>query len=275
MIEQIQSFGPQQHLQGIYTAPEEDCKKPCFLIINAGAVHKSGPFNLHVHLAKFLADLGYASFRFDLSGQGDSTRIASPSSRTEQITKDMLAALDCLENQFNHCSVISFGLCTGAENAHKIAVKDDRVKGLVWIDGYGYLSPKFNRVKFLKKLSQPFNLIKALIKRLTKTKAMSSESSDNQANNVDDYVWRLPEKSQYKADMEVLHQREAKCLYVYSGGVQSYYNYQGQMKDAFPGEFFTQIFEEVYFPKADHTFFMLNDKHSLFDAIKNWLSRHY
>lgn len=272
MHEKIHCFGQYQNLHGIYTPASKQKTGPCVLIINAGAVHKVGPFDLHVKLARHLSDQGVSSFRFDLSGQGDSLKVASPLSREAQILEDMRQALDFLEQEYEHPAFVSFGLCTGAENAHKLSVADERIKGVIWIDGYGYLTSKFKRVKILKKLSNPFAIIKAIFNRLSAKKTSQYQPPAQQdADVMDNFAWKLPDKAHYIEDMNTLHSRATRCLYIYSGGVQPYYNYLGQMKESLAGQPFVQLIEEAFFPKASHTFFILDDRNALFSRISKWL----
>ena len=77
------------------------------MIINPGSVHKAGPFGLHVDLARNFADKGYPCFRFDLSGQGESAKLPSESSRNQQILDDMEDALDFLEQQHQQTNIIA------------------------------------------------------------------------------------------------------------------------------------------------------------------------
>ena len=75
MKEQVCQFGPGDNLLGILTTPDEDKKvdgAPIAIILNAGIVHRIGPFRLHVDLARKLANLGFTTLRLDLSGLGDS-----------------------------------------------------------------------------------------------------------------------------------------------------------------------------------------------------------
>ncbi len=75
MRETICNFGPKNSLFGILTTPDENVRvagAPIALILNAGIVHRIGPFRLHVDIARRLASKGYSTLRLDLSGLGDS-----------------------------------------------------------------------------------------------------------------------------------------------------------------------------------------------------------
>ncbi|MFT7185566.1 MAG: dienelactone hydrolase [Pseudohongiellaceae bacterium] len=276
MQEYIQRFGKHKNLYGILTQPNNTNNKPCIMIINAGSVHKAGPFGLHVDLARYFANKGYTCFRFDLSGQGESAKLPTELTRSQQIVEDMEGALDCLEQQHQQTDVIAFGLCTGAENAHKIAVQDKRIKGVIWLDGYAYITPKFHRTRLISKLLKPTTLVKSIYKRLF-VKVTTTKPQNNVAlsSDEDSFVWKLPEINSYRHDMSILAANNTQCLYIYSGGAHAYYNHQGQLVDAFANETFTSQIEEVFFPKASHTFFVLTDKQVLMACIENWLFKRF
>lgn len=57
MTEQALRFGPEKKLIGILNCPERFEKDfPTALILNAGIVHRVGPFRIHVDLARALAN---------------------------------------------------------------------------------------------------------------------------------------------------------------------------------------------------------------------------
>ena len=75
MQETVIQFGPDKGLLGILTTPADSVRvdgAPIAVIINAGIVHRIGPFGLHVKMARQLAEAGYSTLRLDLSGLGDS-----------------------------------------------------------------------------------------------------------------------------------------------------------------------------------------------------------
>ena len=64
-------FGEKQNLVGILSEPDnqrESNDKPLVLILNSGLVHRPGPLRVNKEFSLYLAEQGFASFRFDLSG---------------------------------------------------------------------------------------------------------------------------------------------------------------------------------------------------------------
>ena len=59
---------------GILTQPEAAQHSVCVLMLNAGMLHRVGPYRLYVNLAKQLAHRGFYSSRIDQNGKGDTPR---------------------------------------------------------------------------------------------------------------------------------------------------------------------------------------------------------
>ena len=96
MDETTENFGNQNHLCGTLCTPKEISFKlgtPCIVMLNSGLVYQAGPNRLHVDLAREIAELGFYSFRFDLSGIGDSGRSRNNITYEEQIHVDIGDAL--------------------------------------------------------------------------------------------------------------------------------------------------------------------------------------
>jgi dienelactone hydrolase len=141
MRERVITFGDNGNLVGILAEPNGADKKsdvPCVLILNAGILHHVGPFRLHVIAARRFAEQGYASLRFDIAGIGDSLSIGGKGYDEERVILDIQSAMDAMCRKKSITDFILMGLCTGAANAHRVAIVDDRIKGGVFLDGYAY-----------------------------------------------------------------------------------------------------------------------------------------
>ncbi|MEM9411005.1 MAG: alpha/beta hydrolase, partial [Planctomycetota bacterium] len=58
MNESVCQFGPKNNLMGILTTPDESRQvegAPIAIVLNAGIIHRVGPFRMHVDLARQLA----------------------------------------------------------------------------------------------------------------------------------------------------------------------------------------------------------------------------
>jgi len=87
------------------------------IIPNAGGGHHVGPCNLHVSLARALADAGIASFRFDLRNLGDSVTGMPPTvdqPYPREAWQDMSNVLEELHARYGFSRFSVAGLCSGA-----------------------------------------------------------------------------------------------------------------------------------------------------------------
>ena len=75
-VERVYHFGPSDSLLGVVTLPpgdrlEASTRRPFVIILNAGLVHRVGPFRMTVELARQLAKRGLRVMRIDQAGLGD------------------------------------------------------------------------------------------------------------------------------------------------------------------------------------------------------------
>ena len=133
-------FGEDSQLFGILSRPTSATNYPAIMLFNAGAVHHVGPNRLYVTLARNLSALGFACFRFDLEGIGDSVlksrmiRENHPYPDTALVNAQ--AALSHLKKQFGYSHFIGLGLCSGAHTAFHFGLtfESDSLVGLILIN---------------------------------------------------------------------------------------------------------------------------------------------
>lgn len=274
MQEQIIQFGPERRLIGITTAPGSSAPtsgKPAVLLLNAGLVHRIGPYRMHVALARRLAASGYPVLRFDLSGIGDSAGYATSLDYRQRTVEEIRAAMDALQQRHAVSGYIAVGLCSGAMNAHIIATEDERIRGAVLLDAYGYPTLRFlcrryagTYLKFL----DPRALAGLIAKRLQRKRGQEPGEE-----GID--YWEFPSRAQAQADLEKLVARDLRLLYIYTGGIKSYYNYGDQFRDNFKAVDFRDCLDLDYMEEVDHTFTLLRDRERLFTRIDDWLRTHF
>src|SRR5689334_1567155 len=115
MTEQVYCFGPDEDLVGVLTEPKVDQYRtdaPVLLWMNAGVLHSVGPFGWYVTLARRFADQGIASFRFDISGVGDSPPRTDGQSKIETGVADATAAMDFLARERGVRRFVLVGVCS-------------------------------------------------------------------------------------------------------------------------------------------------------------------
>ncbi|HYG84929.1 MAG TPA: alpha/beta fold hydrolase [Azospirillum sp.] len=138
-VETAVLFGPEQALFGMLCEPKTTTPgsgRPAVLLLNSGATHHVGSGGMSVYLARRLAAHGFASFRMDITGIGDS---GSHADRRDNLLycrdacADTRAALDWLAARgLGRC--VAVGLCAGATLALHTTLEDERVVGQVLVN---------------------------------------------------------------------------------------------------------------------------------------------
>jgi pimeloyl-ACP methyl ester carboxylesterase len=276
MKESVISFGESVPIFGVLTEPaaeEVNENYPTVVLVNAGLLGRIGPFRLHVIIARRLAKLGLKTVRLDLSGIGESGRHRDNRPRLDQHLSDIREALDYLENQEAGQKFVIMGICTGADNAHRAMLDDERVVGAVCVDGYAYPTRKYYVNYYLAKamsLRSWVNLIKRVLRR------SENRSRSEYATSQDDelrYRWSLPPKDKTNADFQDFIGRGVKLLCVYTSSWP--YNYTGQLADAFSSVEFGDTISAVYLPNATHTFKVEEDRNALIEAFIPWVTSNW
>jgi pimeloyl-ACP methyl ester carboxylesterase len=121
----------------LHRANEARADLPAIILLNAGTVHRMGPHRLYVRMAREWARLGFHVFRVDISGIGDSP---AETGTTENVCYpprhlvDVASAMDFLRTRLPIERFILAGLCSGADNAFQVALRDERVVGAVMMN---------------------------------------------------------------------------------------------------------------------------------------------
>lgn len=278
MRERAVTFGSEMNLVGVLTEPDVSTRlkdTPCVLMLNAGILHHVGPFRLHVDMARYLAEQGYMSFRLDLNGIGDSLSVKGADYNEDSIIDDVRMAIDELESKKEITDFVIMGLCTGAANAHKVAVVDERVKSAAFMGGYAYPTWRFYMRRYLPAMMDPVR-VKNLLLRIVR-RVISKSTTDGQSFEMpEDFGWwKLPAKNEVHGDLVKLVDRGVDLLYIYSGDESEVYNYQDQFQQAFSSIDFNGKLKVIINEEADHTYIMAEDRDRLISQISSWLNNCY
>lgn len=277
MLEQAYTFGNSAQLVGIYTNANRNTQQkqlPTVLLLNSGLLHRPGPFRLHVDLARKLADLGFPVFRFDISGIGDSEKHHGKHPREEQVLSDIKEAMDAIASRKGALQFVAMGLCTGADNAHKILVQDKRVIGAVFLDGYCYPTFGFYLRKYGVKLLSPGLYLRNIKRSIRQPKANRDNRNVPKDNREENYFWKLPDKNKTETELTALVSRGVHLLYIYTGA-NNFVNYQGQLADSMKSINFNQHLQEAYLEEAEHTYPIIADRKRMMSIIYDWMLQHY
>jgi pimeloyl-ACP methyl ester carboxylesterase len=129
-------FGTNQRFFGVLCQPVEPRRGPVFIFLNTGYCHHAGWARIYVRAARYLAERGIATFRFDMANIGESPPAAS---RTEQVLYtdtqfgDTDAAVDYLKSR-GLGPLVLVGRCSGAYVGFHTAAANDSVDGVMLIN---------------------------------------------------------------------------------------------------------------------------------------------
>jgi len=222
-----------------------------------------------VDLAREVADMGIPSFRFDLSGLGDSTMRAGDLSDEARAVVDIRETFDYLNKIKGYDRFILFGFCSGADNAHVVGKQDRRVVGAVMLDGPGYPNLQYHLYHYWVNLFKATSW-KNKIKRLFKSGKPVKKWQDI-------YVRTFGPREQVEAEIKNMANRGIELLYIYTGGI-SYFNHASQFMENFPSLRVNAPDSTIhyeYYGSADHTYSNLEDRAEMFSRVLRWLQERF
>ena len=277
MTETPVGFGPGEGLIGIVTSPTRTAgpfERTACLMFNAGVVPRCGPHRINVKLARWLADDGLLSMRFDLSGQGDSRAAAAATmDYRDQAVHDIRAAMDHLALVHGIERFLLFGVCSGAVNAYWAALADPRVAGILMVDGIWYRSGWTRWVRHWKRFrAGSWSTVRdALQRRVARLLRRNGKPGAQQVGLFsDDESAANPAPQAFCSALDGLVARGVSVHLVYTGSVLEYYSYGRQFRDVFRGQAFLRSVGCDFRPDIDHTFGSLETQRKMADLVREW-----
>ncbi len=271
MKEQVCNFGKDGHLFGILTTPDEDVRvadAPIALILNAGIVHRVGPFRMNVDIARQLAQLGYSTLRMDLSGLGDSGPRTGKLELENRAELDAADAMTYLETETGTREFVIVGLCSGAYNAHCVSVKDDRVVGAVFMDGIVFRTLGFFLRHHVARVFRP-RFWRNAIKRRWQQRPIGPTEADGNALAESEFFGEDLNKDKIIDDLTRLVDRGVQMLFLYTDGYDDICG-RSQFREMYglrPDDGQLQV---EYYPKSEHTFRLTENRKAACDRVARW-----
>jgi len=259
-------FGRARHLVGVVGLPASPADNVGVIVLNAGMVHRIGPFRLHVELTRRLNSCGYPTLRFDLSTLGDSGASAELQTRPQQIRADVADAMTLLGDKSGCTGFVLVGLCSGAENAHTAACTESRTAGAIFLDGYAYRTAGFMLRHYLPRLLNP-SIWRGFLSR--------NLHHDPQPTDAPDFRHEYPQRSEIRADLTGMLDRGLKLSFIYSGGVSKYFNHRRQFRECFGGIASHPGLSVSFLEDTDHTYILGADRERLLDIVEDWLLHNF
>jgi len=276
-MEKVQVFGGQQNLVGIFSEPDTGPGGlPGVLLLNAGLLHRVGPYRLYVELARGLAASGFPVLRFDGSGLGDSAMPRDSRDYAERSRDDIIEAMDWMEKKKGIETFVLVGLCSGADNAHAVASVDERVTGVVMMDGFTYPTLRFYLKDYAPYMINPVRLAWFVAKFLGRAVArIFPVFRTGGGDGGDVYDRPFPPKARVAEELGGMAGRGVRMLYIYSGGIAGYYNYAAQFSDMFNTTDFKGNLQLEYLAEANHTYTSMFVRRHMMGIIFTWMTDHF
>ncbi len=285
--ERIHAFGADEGLLGIVTMPAErllasSATRPFVVLLNAGLVHRVGPFGMGVQLARNLAARGYRVLRFDQTGLGDSAARPSGAPIEDQVVADGRAAMDSLAARYGARTFVVGGLCSGALNAHRICAADPRVVGMWMLDGYAYPTRRYYRHLFLRRIRNPasWRLLSRRIYAHARARVGALRGATPPADHAPAAVHEdgrhaifyqdWPPIVDARRELEQMLGRGVRILFVYTGGWSSFVDPR-QFDEIFPRLARRSQIRVTYYPRADHSYLALDDRATMVGEVGAFL----
>lgn len=283
-------FGEAKGLTGVVSLPQNlDVARPAVIFLNAGLIHRVGPFRMNVKLARRIAGTGLLSLRMDQSGLGDSLPRPGDMSYEDRAVLDVREAMNTLDARYGVKTFVLIGLCAGALSAHRAALSDARVIGACLLDGYAYRTPAYYLYSKLSKATDPSFWRKAGERALTKLReklqggAPSPSESRDSAPPPDPseeqpghgaaeiFAQDWPPRDVIEDELDGLLSRGVRMLFVYTGGWSDYVH-KDQFDEMFPRLRFRERAQVELYPEADHTYLMLAHREKMMARVLSFLS---
>jgi pimeloyl-ACP methyl ester carboxylesterase len=229
------------------------------VLLNAGLIHRVGPFRMSVHMARRLAEQGHDVLRFDMPRVGDGAGDGAQS-----IEAGIIAALDAVERTTGSRSFAIGGICNGADMAWRIAQLDDRVTGLLLFDGFAERGPWFRMGRLRKAIARPLRQWPGLAMKLVKR--MQPRAGGMKMQSFRDW----PEAAQFREQAAMLLGRGVKILAMYTGGVSKYLLHRRQIDTTFGPARRHDGLDVEFWPEIDHILLSPIDRDRVMGRVGAW-----
>jgi hypothetical protein len=281
VIERAVAFGRDSGLIGVLTEPgsgEAIADAPAVLMWNVGIQHRIGPYRIQVDIARDLAERGFTSLRFDLSGMGDSEARQDNRPDQDRALDDVREAMALLEKRHGARGFVPIGFCSSVDAAHAISLQDGRIVGAAFLEGYSYRTRGFwlrypgrliDRQRWSRYLSN-HRLLPRAYGRPTETE--SAAQSRSAMGSV--FARQYPTREQFGAAVVQLASRGVRLLFLYVGG-DTDFNHRGQLFEIVGDDSLEGRVDVEYYSNADHTFFRVADRERAVARVGVWMARSF
>lgn len=231
-----------------------------FVLINAGLLHRVGPFRLYVEIARSLAKAGYPTIRMDLSGKGDSDAM-SGLSLAETNLVNIRTACEKLEHETGARRFVIGGLCSGADDTLQAAAKLDNLAGMLLFDGYTPKGMQYYMRRYAPRLFSPQSWRKRLLK--------NGQQQNGQGSPIGTLRnWGTPKEmvQRYRDAVDA----NTRILAIYTGWAGNHCAYPLQLTNAIKHPRAAALITERHLPNATHLMPISAHRQQAIESILEW-----
>jgi pimeloyl-ACP methyl ester carboxylesterase len=264
-------FGSHGGLVGVLTTPASTPAQVAVLVSNVGMHHRVGPFRVNVDLARALAAAGIATLRFDRSGVGDSLPRTTPGNDHDHAMRDMSEAMDWLTARLGITQFVQFALCSGVDVAHETTVRDPRVVGAVFIDGYAYSTAGFRWRRTLPRLIDAQRVKRFVRRRWYRAQHPAFFVEPPGDGGAAIFTRRNPTLEEFRNDIRAMASRGTRVLMVYTGAMGVHLNSPKQLYEMVGEDVDRERVSVAWMPDADHLFSTGAARQALVERVVRWV----
>jgi len=267
MKEEVFRYGESGRGFGLVSLPEDATEAPIAVLFNAGLISREGPHRMNVLICRALANIGYIAIRIDLSGKGDTPSRNGLTNR-ESVALDWSYIKAAIGDRFGSRKLVLIGLCSGADNAIKIAATEEDVLGLVLLDPVSPMDKGFQKRSLISKITNRYkwlNLPFSLIKKFRLAIGAEHDSYKEMLALRDE-----PTPKDLSDCMNHIVASKGRVLAIFTSQASYHYNQQGQFARALNIQGLEYCCEEVHWPLVNHIFIVQTHRYRLVDKISSW-----
>ncbi|MEM7707629.1 MAG: hypothetical protein AAF358_18905 [Pseudomonadota bacterium] len=259
MKPEVHRFGKHRELLGFSQIPDNH-NGTALIFLNSGLLPSMGPFRLFLEYANEMAEKGFVTVRFDQSGKGDSYR--RDMDRPEANSLDFQAVQELL-NSAKIERFVLIGLCSGADDATQIAEQFPCIDAVVLLDGFAKKTRAYQLRYYLPRVLRVAPLVRGLLRKFR-----PSGSGDGMLTPVSLRNWESDD--QMVTRYQNLLDRGVKMLAIFTGGIERYYNHEGQLGAVLgTPDHLTEIFQ----PAVEHIYPTPDQRSWLKRTVTDWLEK--
>jgi pimeloyl-ACP methyl ester carboxylesterase len=244
-------------------------RRRAILTSNIGMHHRVGPFRMYVELARALSAMGWWVLRFDHSGIGDSAPRTDGSDVVEGAARDLVDAMDFLRDQQGIEEFVIVGLCSGVDGTHQAAIRDARVRGAVFIDGYSYPTNGYYLRRYVHRYFDGGRWVRFVQRRWRRM--TSPAHRVNPAAVVFDRTY--PPRETFARDIRGLQARGVRLYFIYTGTVSQTFNSEEQLFEMLGSDAPRTGITVNKIDNTDHLFTRLSARADLLARLRDWVER--